>query len=162
MDLYFLCTRRGCVNAAILRAGFLLLSTSILAKYNFQFQLPKKYFRMMRIITMALDCYHYLLCTNTKSRDCTIIVRCLYNPTEEKSSIHLCPLLICSECTIKGIVLDTNFQKLSLSQEAFCYPPAPFPATPNHDLAAFKNEDTPGTKKLDMSSLLLRRTVTWF
>ena len=139
----FLCTRRGCVSAAILRAGFLLLSTSILAKYNFQLDLPKKYFKMMRIITMAIDCYHCLLCTSTKSRDCTIILSFLYNPTEEKSSIHLCPLLICSECTIKGTACDPDFQKLSLTQEAFCYPPAPFPATPNNDIAAFKNEETP-------------------
>ena len=112
----FLCTRRGCVSAAILRAGFLLLSTSILAKYNFQLDLPKKYFKMMRIITMAIDCYHFLLCTNTKSRDCIIGVRFLHTPTEEKSSIHLCPLLICSECTIKRL-FPTLIFKSYLSPE---------------------------------------------
>ena len=70
----------------------------------------------MRIITMAIDCYHFLLCTNTKSRDCIIGVRFLHTPTEEKSSIHLCPLLICSECTIKRL-FPTLIFKSYLSPE---------------------------------------------
>ena len=121
----------------------LLLSTSILAKYNFQLDLPKKYFKMMCIITMAIDCYHFLLCTNTKSRDCIIGVRVLHTPTEEKSSIHLCPLLICSECTIKRLFPTLIFKSYLSPEKPLCYPPAPFPATPNHDIAAFKNGDTP-------------------
>ena len=101
-----------------LERGFCCYLHLFLQSIIFNLIYPKNTSRCyrVRIITMAIDCYHFLLCTNTKSRDCTIIVRCLYNPTEEKSSIHLCPLLICSECTIKRL-FPTLIFKSYLSPE---------------------------------------------
>ena len=95
----------------------------------------------MRIITMAMDCYHFLLYTNTKSRDCTVIVS-IQSHRGEIQYPSLPPSNL-FRMHHKETVSNLDFQKLSLSREAFCYPPAPFPATPNHDIATFKNEDTP-------------------